>query len=67
MRGRNRRDLNSAWATGVGYARFLNLDQRHGDLLKIANLGDFCGARWQTKAILIPTPGGKTISCPWEK
>ena len=30
MRGRNRCDLNSAWATGVAYARFLNLHQRHG-------------------------------------
>jgi hypothetical protein len=31
MQGRNRCDLNSAWATGVAYARFLNLHQRHGD------------------------------------
>ena len=64
MRGRNRCDLNSAWATGVAYARFLNLHQRHGDLLKIANLGDFCGTRWQSNVIMIPTPGGKSYLMP---
>jgi alpha-N-arabinofuranosidase len=64
MRGRNRCDLNSAWATGVAYGRFLNLHQRHGDLLKIANLGDFCGTRWQTNVIMIPTPGGKSYIMP---
>jgi alpha-L-arabinofuranosidase len=64
MRGRNRCDLNSAWATGVAYARFLNLHQRHGDLLKIANLGDFCGTRWQSNVIMIPTPGGKSYIMP---
>ena len=64
MQGRNRCDLNSAWATGVAYARFLNLHERHGDLLKIANLGDFCGTRWQTNVIMIPTPGGKSYIMP---
>jgi alpha-L-arabinofuranosidase len=67
MRGRNRCDLNSAWATGVAYARFLNLHQRHGDLLKIANLGDFCGTRWQTNVVMIPTPGGKSYLMPLGK
>ncbi|MHA3774968.1 alpha-L-arabinofuranosidase C-terminal domain-containing protein [Verrucomicrobiota bacterium sgz303538] len=67
MRGRNRCDLNSAWATGVAYARFLNLHQRHGDLLKIANLGDFCGTRWQSNVIMIPTPGGKSYLMPLGK
>ena len=64
MQGRNRCDLNSAWATGVAYARFLNLHQRHGDLLQIANIGDFCGTRWQTNVIMIPTPGGKSYLMP---
>jgi len=64
MQGRNRCDLNSAWATGVAYARFMNLHERHGDLLKIANLGDFCGTRWQTNVIMIPTPGGKSYIIP---
>ena len=64
MPGRNRCDLNSAWATGVAYARFLNLHQRNGDLLKIANLGDFCGTRWQSNVIMIPTPGGKPYLMP---
>lgn len=64
MQGRNRCDLNSAWATGVAYARFLNLHQRHGDLLKIANLGDFCGTRWQSNVIMIPTPGGQSYLMP---
>ena len=67
MQGRNRCDLNSAWATGVAYARFLNLHQRHGDLLKIANLGDFCGTRWQTHVIMIPTPGGQAYLMPLGK
>ncbi len=64
MRGRNRCDLNSAWATGVAYARFMNLHQRFGDILKIANIGDFCGTRWQTNVIMIPTPGGKSYLMP---
>ena len=67
MHGRNRCDLNSNWATGVAYARFLNLYQRHGDLLKIANLGDFCGTRWQTNVIMLPTPGGKSYLMPLGK
>ena len=64
MQGRNRCDLNSAWATGVAYARFMNLHQRHGDVLKIANLGDFCGTRWQTNVIMLPTPRGKAYVMP---
>jgi alpha-L-arabinofuranosidase len=64
MQGRNRCDLNSAWAVGVAYARFMNLHERHGDLLKIANIGDFCGTRWQTNVIMIPTPGGKAYIMP---
>jgi alpha-N-arabinofuranosidase len=64
MRGRNRCDLNSAWAVGVAYARFMNLHERHGDLLKIANIGDFCGTRWQTNVVMLPTPGGKAYMMP---
>jgi alpha-N-arabinofuranosidase len=64
MRGRNRCDLNSTWAVGVAYARFMNLHQRHGDLLKIANIGDFCGTRWQTNVIMLPVPGGKAYVMP---
>ncbi|MCC2671971.1 MAG: Intracellular exo-alpha-(1-_5)-L-arabinofuranosidase [Armatimonadetes bacterium] len=64
MQGRNRCDLNSAWATGVAYARFMNLHERHGDLLKIANLGDFCGNRWQTNVIMLPTPRGAAYIMP---
>ncbi|HEX8914818.1 MAG TPA: twin-arginine translocation signal domain-containing protein [Humisphaera sp.] len=62
--GRNRCDVNSAWAVGVSYARFLNLHARNGDLLKIANLGDFCGTRWQTNVVMIPTPGGRSYLMP---
>jgi alpha-L-arabinofuranosidase len=64
MQGRNRCDLNSAWAAGVAYARFMNLHQRHGDLLKIANLGDFCGTRWQSNVIMLPTPRGQAYIMP---
>jgi hypothetical protein len=64
MQGRNRCDLNSAWATGVAYARFMNLHERHGDLLKIANLGDFCGNRWQTNVVMLPTPRGNAYLMP---
>lgn len=64
MKGRDRCDLNSTWAAGVAYARFLNLHQRHGDVLKIANLGDFCGTRWQSNVIMIPTPGGRSYIMP---
>ena len=54
--GRDRGDVNSTWATGVGYARILNNHQRHGDLLKIATAADFCGTRWQNNAVIIPVP-----------
>ncbi len=64
MQGRDRCDLNSTWAVGVAYARFLNLHQRHGDVLKIANLGDFCGTRWQSNVVMLPTPGGKAYVMP---
>ena len=67
MPGRDRCDLNSVWATGVSYARFLNLHQRHGDLLRIANLADFCGTRWQTNAVMLPVPGGRAYMLPVAK
>lgn len=54
--GRDRCDVMSTWATGVAYARMLNLHQRHGDVLKIATAADFCGNRWQVNAVMIPTP-----------
>jgi alpha-L-arabinofuranosidase len=65
--GRNRCELLSSWAAGVSYARFLNLHQRHGDVLKIANLADFCGTRWQTNAVMIPVPSGKAFAMPVAK
>jgi alpha-N-arabinofuranosidase len=65
--GRNRCELLSSWAAGVSYARFLNLHQRHGDVLRIANLADFCGTRWQTNAVMLPVPGGKAFAMPVAK
>jgi hypothetical protein len=56
--GRNRCELLSTWAAGVANARILNVHQRHGDILKIANLSGFCGTRWMVNAIMIPTPPG---------
>lgn len=54
--GRNRNEVMSTWATGVSYARIANLHERHGDLLKIATMADFCGTRWQVNALMIPIP-----------
>lgn len=62
--GRNRGDLNSTWAAGIAFARLQNVHQRHGDALKIANLGDFCGTRWQTNVVMLPTPGGRAYLMP---
>ncbi|HLA40266.1 MAG TPA: alpha-L-arabinofuranosidase, partial [Candidatus Glassbacteria bacterium] len=45
--GRNRCEVLSTWAAGVANARLLNVHERHGDVLKIATLADFCGTRWQ--------------------
>jgi len=56
--GRNRGEVLSTWAAGVAYARILNVHARHGEVLKIANLADFCGTRWMVNAIMIPTPQG---------
>ncbi|QGY47564.1 alpha-L-arabinofuranosidase [Maribellus comscasis] len=65
--GRNRCEVLSSWATGVSYARLMNLHERNGDLLKIATLADFCGTRWQVNAIMIPVPGGKSFMMPVAK
>ena len=65
--GRNRCEVLSSWAAGVSYARFLNLHERHGDLLKIANLGDYCGTRWQTNAVMLPVPSGRAFAMPVAK
>jgi alpha-L-arabinofuranosidase len=62
--GRNRGDLNSTWAVGVAFARLQNIHRRHGDVLKIANLGDFCGTRWQTNVVMLPTPRGRAYLMP---
>jgi hypothetical protein len=62
--GRNRGDLNATWAVGVAFARLQNVHRRHGDVLKIANLGDFCGTRWQTNVVMLPTPHGQAYLMP---
>lgn len=62
--GRNRCEVLSTWAAGVANARMLNVQARHGDLLKIATLADFCGTRWQVNAIMIPVPGGRSFLMP---
>lgn len=54
--GRNRGDVLSTWAAGVFNARMLNVNERHGDVLKIATVADFCGTRWQVNAVMIPIP-----------
>ena len=54
--GRNRNELLSTWAAGVGDARVLNSQARHGDILKIATCADFCGTRWMNNAIMISSP-----------
>ncbi|MHC4799767.1 MAG: alpha-L-arabinofuranosidase C-terminal domain-containing protein, partial [Planctomycetota bacterium] len=62
--GRNRCEVLSTWAAGVANARLLNVHERHGDVLKIATLADFCGTRWQVNAIMIPVPGGQSFMMP---
>jgi hypothetical protein len=41
--------------------------ERHGDVLKIATLADFCGTRWQVNAVMIPVPRGKSFLMPVAK
>ena len=65
--GRNRCEVLSSWAAGVSYARFANLHERHGDLLKIATMADFCGTRWQVNAVMIPVPSGRSFMMPVAK
>ena len=62
--GRNRCDVLSTWAAGVSYARILNNQQRHGDVLRIATAADFCGTRWQNNAVMIPVPHGQAYLMP---
>ena len=54
----------ASWAVGVAYARMLNAHERHGDMLEIATLSDFCGTRWQVNSLMIPTPHGKSYLLP---
>lgn len=62
--GRNRCAVLSTWAAGVANARVLNVHARHGDVLKIATLADFCGNRWMVNAVMIPTPRGTSYLMP---
>lgn len=62
--GRNRCEVLSTWAAGVANARILNVHERHGDVLKIATLADFCGTRWQNNALMIPVPAGRPYLMP---
>ena len=63
LRGRNRCDVLSTWAAGAACARILNVHARNGDVLKIATLADFCGTRWMTNAVMIPTPRRRRNVC----
>jgi len=65
--GRNRCEVLSTWAAGCCYARMANLHERHGDLLKIATLADFCGTRWLVNAVMIPVPDGRPYLMPVAK
>jgi alpha-L-arabinofuranosidase len=67
IEGRNRCEVLSTWAAGVSYARIMNLHERHGDVLKIATMADFCGTRWQVNALMIPVPEGAAFLMPAAK
>ncbi len=56
--GRNRCEVLSSWAAGVANARVLNVHARHGDVLKIATVADFCGTKWMNNAVMVPGPRG---------
>ncbi|MEM6459412.1 MAG: alpha-L-arabinofuranosidase C-terminal domain-containing protein, partial [Planctomycetota bacterium] len=62
--GRHRNEVLSTWAAGVANARVLNVHQRHGDVLKMATLADFCGTRWNVNALMIPVPWGEAYLTP---
>ena len=64
INGRDRGDVMASWAVGVAYARMMLLHERHGDLLEIATLSDFCGTRWQVNSVIIPTPSGRSYLLP---
>lgn len=56
--GRNRCEVLSSWAAGVANARVLNVHARHGDVLKIATVADYCGTKWMNNAVMVPGPRG---------
>jgi hypothetical protein len=64
LQGRNRCEVLSSWAAGVASARVYHVQERNGDILKIATLADFCGTRWQVNALMIPVPGGRPFLMP---
>ncbi len=55
--GRHRGNLQAAWAAGVAYGKIFNMYQRHGDVVKILTLADFCGTRWGNNAVMVRQPG----------
>lgn len=57
LQSRNRGEVLSTWAAGAAAARICNLYERNGDILKIANISDFCGNCWMVNSVMIPTPG----------
>ena len=54
--GRERSGLMASWAAGAMYAGCYNTLQRHGDVIEIATLADFMGNRWNSNAIILPSP-----------
>ncbi|KKL61752.1 hypothetical protein LCGC14_2192170 [marine sediment metagenome] len=61
---RNQNPLLRTWAAGVANARALNVQARHGDVLKIATAADFCGNRWTVNAVMIQSPGRVSYMMP---
>jgi len=60
----NQCDVLRSWAAGVAYGRLHNVHARHGDLVKIATLADFCGNRWTVNAVMIRSPGNESYLMP---
>ena len=62
--GLNRGRYYSTWATGVAYARIMNMYQRNGDILKIAIICDYAGTNWMCNGVIIPELGEKVFMMP---
>jgi alpha-L-arabinofuranosidase len=52
------------WLSGLYHAKVMNLYVRHGDMVEISTLADFCGNRWTVNAVMLGSPQERAYLMP---